>query len=62
MQSLKFLPLLLSILCFGAYFLIGSEVDENGILLHEPFALLPLGYVFVLIGAIWLIIAGIFLK
>lgn len=61
MQSLKFLPLLLSILCFGAYFLIGSEVDENGIL-HEPFALLPLGYVFVLIGAIWLIIAGIFLK
>ena len=61
MQSLKFLPLLLSILCFGAYFLIGSEVDENGIL-HETFALLPLGYVFGLIGAIWLIVAGIFLK
>ena len=61
MQSLKFLPLLLSILCFGAYFLIGSEVDESGIL-NEPFALLPLGYVFGLIGAIWLIIAGIFSK
>ena len=61
MQSLKFLTLLLSILCFGAYFLIGSEVDENGIV-HEPFALLPLGYVFGLIGTIWLIIAGIFSK
>ena len=61
MQSLKFLPLLLSILCFGAYFLIGSEVDESGIL-HEPFALLPLGYVFRIIGTVWLIISGIFSK
>ena len=55
MQSLKFLPLLFSIMCFGAYFLIGSEIDESGIL-HEPFALLPLGYVFGIIGVVWLII------
>ncbi len=61
MQSLKFLPLLFSIMCFGAYFLIGSEVDESGIL-HEPFALLPLGYVFGIIGVVWLIISGIFSK
>ena len=61
MQSLKSLPLLLSILCFGAYFLIGSEIDESGIL-HEPFALLPLGYVFGIIGTVWLIISGIFSK
>ena len=61
MQSLKFLPLLFSIMCFVAYFLIGSEVDESGIL-HEPFALLPLGYVSGIIGVVWLIISGIFSK
>ena len=61
MQSLKSLPLLFSIMCFGAYFLIGSEVDESGIL-HEPFELLPLGYVFGIIGTVWLIISGIFSK
>ena len=61
MQSLKFLPLLLSIMCFGAYFLIGIEIDESGIL-NEPFALLPLGYVFGIIGAVWLIISSIFSK
>ena len=61
MQSLKFLPLLFSIICFVAYILIGSEVDESGIL-HEPFALLPLGYVFGIIGVVWLIISGIFSK
>ena len=61
MRSLKFLPLLFSIICFVAYFLIGSEVDESGIL-HEPFALLPLGYVFGMIGTVWLIISGIFSK
>lgn len=48
-------------MCFVAYFLIGSEVDESGIL-HEPFALLPLGYVFGIIGVVWLIISGIFSK
>ena len=61
MKSLKFLPMLFSIMCFVAYFLIGSEVDESGIL-HEPFALLPLGYVFGIIGVVWLIISGIFSK
>ena len=61
MQSLKFAPLLFSIICFVAYFLIVSEIDESGIL-HEPFALLPLGYVFGIIGVVWLIISGIFLK
>ena len=61
MQSLKFLSLLFSIMCFGAYFIIGSEVDESGIL-NEPFALLPLGYVFGIIGTVWLIISGIVSK
>ena len=61
MQNLKFLTLLFSIVCFGAYFLIGSKVDESGIL-NEPFALLPLGYVFGIIGAVWLIVSGIFSK
>jgi hypothetical protein len=61
MHYLKFIPLVFSVMCFGAEFLIGSEVDESGIL-HEPFALLPLGYVFGIIGVVWLIISGIFSK
>ncbi|MFB2863096.1 DUF3955 domain-containing protein [Aeromonas sp. MdU4] len=32
----------MGVLCLVAFELIGSTVDENG-LLHEPFALIPIG-------------------
>lgn len=32
--------------CWGAYALIGSEVDAQG-LLHEPFFLIPIGWLFI---------------
>jgi hypothetical protein len=44
----KKLPLvffILSISCYIVFFLIGSEIDDNGYL-NEPFALLPIGALF----------------
>ena len=38
-----------------AYNLIGSYVDENGVL-REPFFLIPFGYLFVFIGLILFIV------
>lgn len=37
--------------CFVAFELIGSTVDENG-LLHEPFALIPIGFLCVAVGVL----------
>ncbi len=34
-----------TLLCFGAFAIMGSTVDAQG-LLHEPFFLVPAGYVF----------------
>jgi len=36
--------------CVGLYRLIGSHIDDAG-LLHEPFALLPLGWLSLVSGA-----------
>ena len=47
----KKLPLILfsiSLFCYFLFFIIGSEVDENGYL-NEPFFLLPLGALFFLL-------------
>ncbi len=41
--------LLAGIGCFIALTLIGSYVDEQGIL-HEPFALIPIGYLLSIMG------------
>ena len=44
----KKLPLvffILSISCYTLFFLIGSEIDDNGYL-NEPFGLLPIGALF----------------
>ncbi|WP_246188684.1 DUF3955 domain-containing protein [Nitratireductor arenosus] len=35
--------------CLAAFRMIGSDVDENGVL-REPFFLLPIGYLLVLLG------------
>ena len=36
--------LIFGITCFILFYVIGSEVDEDGYI-HEPFALLPLGFI-----------------
>ncbi len=41
--------LVLGILCFLSFRLIGSEIDENGIL-REPFFLIPIGWLFLFLG------------
>jgi hypothetical protein len=38
--------------------LIGSTIDEQGFL-HEPFGLLPIGWLLIFVGAVMAIIAGI---
>lgn len=39
-----------SIIFFLAFHLIGSHVDQNGVL-HEPFALIPMGWISLAVGA-----------
>jgi len=41
--------------CFFTYMLIGSYIDEGGVLV-EPFFLIPLGYVLLLSGLIILVV------
>ena len=41
--------ILAGVICFLLSTMIGSTVDNNGIL-HEPFFLIPIGYLFLLIG------------
>ena len=41
----------LSGICFVSFNLIGSTVDKQGVL-HEPFFLIPIGYLFILFGII----------
>jgi len=50
--------LLLGFGLLAAFRLVGSSVDQDGFL-HEPFALLPIGWLFVLLGAAWMVIATI---
>lgn len=48
-RNVMFISLVLSIGCFVLFEMIGSTVDSNGIL-HEPFFLVPFGYLFILVG------------
>lgn len=57
MRKIKFtlyttiIMILAGIGCFALSTIIGSTVDANGIL-HEPFFLIPIGYLFLLVGVI----------
>ncbi|MFD0326089.1 MULTISPECIES: DUF3955 domain-containing protein [Lysobacter] len=44
--------------CLLAFGLIGSTIDEQGFL-HEPFALLPIGWLLIFAGALLAILAGL---
>ncbi|GAB7024499.1 DUF3955 domain-containing protein [Salidesulfovibrio brasiliensis] len=53
MRTTTILAILFSVLgglCILAFRLIGSSVDASG-LLREPFALIPLGWLFLILGA-----------
>lgn len=52
---------LAAVICFIAYNVIGAKVLPDGTLV-EPFALLPIGYIFVLVFIISLICNFVFLK
>ena len=43
--KIAFLLFLTSLVCYISFYIIGSEIDENGFL-NEPFALLPVGALF----------------
>lgn len=51
LKKVGLITLLVGILCWIAFTLIGSTVDVQG-MLHEPFALIPIGWLFVIIGAV----------
>ncbi|WP_035385167.1 DUF3955 domain-containing protein [Ferrimonas futtsuensis] len=58
------MPLLLlglSLLCMICYHLIGSRVDESGSLV-EPFALIPLGWMLLLLSLVSLVVQWFRLK
>jgi hypothetical protein len=42
--------------CYELFHRLGSYVDDQGIL-HEPFGLIPLGWLFVLAGAVLLVLS-----
>ena len=44
-KKLALVFFILSISCYIVFFLIGSEIDDNGYL-NEPFGLLPIGALF----------------
>ena len=50
--------LVFGIICFGLFYLIGSEVDENGYL-KEPFFLLPIGFISICFSMILYVVFAI---
>jgi hypothetical protein len=50
--------LVIAVSCATAYNIIGSSIDENG-MLHEPFGLIPIGYFFLFLGIIWALVTVI---
>ena len=53
--------LIFGIICFVSFYLIGSEVDENGYL-HEPFFLLPIGFICIFLSMILYVVFAIVKK
>lgn len=51
MKHISLISFLLGIISFILKMVIGTTVDSNG-MLQEPFFLIPLGYLFLLIGVV----------
>jgi hypothetical protein len=58
-QILSITLILIGLSCFFAFHIIGSNIDNAGIL-HEKFALIPLGYLLIGIG-LFSVIARLFI-
>ncbi|MDB8792033.1 DUF3955 domain-containing protein [Romboutsia sp. 1001216sp1] len=52
---LNLIPFIISIGCFESFNFIGSEVAPDGTLV-EPFFLIPIGYLFLFIGIIGVLV------
>ncbi len=50
--------LIIGIICFVSFYLIGSEVDENGYI-KEPFFLLPIGFISICLSIILYVVFAI---
>lgn len=61
MLRVPLLLLGLSLLCMIGYHLTGSRVDESGVLV-EPFALVPLGWMLLLLSLVSLVVQWFRLK
>ena len=53
--------LVIGIMCFVSFELIGSEVDENGFI-NEPFALLPTGFISICLSMVLFIVFALIKK
>tara|TARA_B100000282_G_scaffold281733_1_gene243965 strand:+ start:6262 stop:6459 length:198 start_codon:yes stop_codon:yes gene_type:complete len=53
--------LVIGIVCFLAFYLIDSKVDEN-VILQEPFFLLPVGFVSLLVSVFLFILFAVLKK
>ena len=51
LKNISILLLMTGGLCLLAFNLIGSTVDAQGVL-HEPFGLLPIGFLLMVLGAL----------
>ncbi len=50
--------LIIGIICFVSFYLIGYEVDENGYI-KEPFFLLPIGFISICLSMILYVVFAI---
>ena len=53
--------LVIGIICFVSFKIIGSEVDENGFI-NEPFALLPIGFIYICLSMVLFIVFALIKK
>ena len=53
--------LVIGIMFFVSFELIGSEVDENGFI-NEPFTLLPIGFIFICLSMVLFIVFALIKK
>ena len=53
--------LVFGIMCFVSFELIGTEIDENGFI-NEPFALLPIGFIFICLSMVLFIVFALIKK
>ena len=51
LKNISILLLMTGGLCLLAFNLIGATIDAQGVL-HEPFALLPIGFLLIALGAL----------